>query len=262
MPSIMHLRIDVFLFREVVRLFAGVTDNVCIEVSDKTLRFVGIDGGHVVALVVSVDSEQLEEYTWSKDTVKFCISVDHLREFLDSLCDCVHSVNLDFYDPGPGERGYAHMTVLRPSCSYDVRKELIDPPDWAVPKLTPKTHIRLPASVFTDAMIFVAGHCSHDDTLVVTASGNGLRLQDRPRGNKESSASVSMPWSDTVSWNSRGEPVGQYNLECLLAIAKALPGEGNVDLLLDKDFPMVVQFVLTDNRGRGEYTLAPRIDVL
>jgi proliferating cell nuclear antigen len=238
------LRMKMENLREVVEVVSTLVSEVKLTISKDGLEAKAVDPSHVAMLVLKLHKPVFEEFTG--EATELGVDVEKLKEVLrlSKPGDVI-----DFQFDGKNRlvaslgRVTRQMAVVDPAGITDPKVPNVNPPASVTVKTEDLRQGIRGSESFTDHVTLSL------DPAAFTMHSEGETDQLDLRIAKENLTKLEVK-----------EPVkSMYPLDFFSAMVKSISAE-DTTLHVGNEYPLKVEFAMSDGRGEGRYLLAPRVE--
>lgn len=234
------------VLKGLVNIISTLVDEVKFSVDPEGLSLKAVDSAHVAMMELRVGSGAFESY--SADETEIGLDLDKVKSVL-KLASSGDIITM--------EQDNDHGRLIFKVGNITRRMHLVDTSgmsDPKVPQLSLSAKIRIKVDELQQG---IRASESISDHITLTAGPEGFELSCE--GDTDS-ASLFVQKDKLESLETDGVYRSMFPLDYFANLVKAIPAGTDVDIELDKDYPINMKFDMADGNGHVDYLLAPRIE--
>lgn len=229
-----------------VNMISTLIDEVKFTVSPEGLSLKAVDPAHVAMVELMVENGAFESY--EADETELGIDLDKVKDVL-KLASSGDIISME-QDADHGRLIFKIGNITR-------RMSLVDTSsmnDVKVPQLKLSSTVKVPVSELQRG---IKASESISDHISLIAEGETFELLCE--GDTDS-ANLTLDSSSLESINAPSRVSSMFPLDYFSNFIKAIPSDVVVEIELDTDYPVIINFDLAGDNGKVKYLLAPRIE--
>ena len=218
-----------------VNMISTLIDEVKFTVSPEGLSLKAVDPAHVAMVELMVESGAFESY--EADETELGIDLDKVKDVL-KLASSGDIISME-QDADHGRLIFKIGNITR-------RMSLVDTSsmnDVKVPQLKLSSTVKASESISDHISLIAEG-----ETFELLCEGD------------TDSANLTLDSSSLESINAPSRVSSMFPLDYFSNFIKAIPSDVVVEIELDTDYPVIINFDLAGDNGKVKYLLAPRIE--
>jgi proliferating cell nuclear antigen len=234
------------VLREVVDVISTLVDEAKLNLSKDGLSVKAVDPAHVAMLDLSVGKDAFEEY--SADDQEMGVDMDKFKEVL-KLAKAGDIISMDYDE----EKNRLIMSVG----NITRRMALVDTAGMSDPKAP---NLNLPVKVTVRAEELRQGIRASEsvsDHVALICSPDGFEMTSE--GDTDS-VNLKLPKDLLESLDCKETVRSLFPLDYFSNMVKAASSAGSITMFLGTDYPVKMEFRISDGKGEVHYLLAPRIE--
>ncbi|MCQ2052735.1 MAG: DNA polymerase sliding clamp [archaeon] len=234
-----------------VNVISTLIDEVKFSISPKEITLKAVDPAHIAMIELNIDASAFESYTASQTEIG--LDLDKVKDVLklSSPCDIISIEQ----DESCGRLIFKVGNITR-------RMNVIDTSSMSDPKVP---QLNLSSAVEVSAIELQRGIRASEnisDHISLTVSSDYFELAC---DGDTDSISLKLDKSQLISLTAGEGAANQryrsmFPLDYFSNLIKTVPSNISVKIELDNDYPLMLNFALSDGKSSVKYLLAPRIE--
>ncbi len=240
-------RIRMEVLREVVEAVSTLVSEAKFSISKEGLEVKAVDPSHVAMLLLRLSPSAFEEFTG--EPTEIGVDMERFKDVL-RLSKPGDTVSLQ-YDGGKNPlvtrvgKVVRAMSLVDPASLTDPKVPTVNPPAKAVVRME-------------ELRQGIRGSESIADNVILELDSDSFTLHSESETDKMDMRLT--PTDGLVSIEAKDRVKSMYPLDFFSAMMKSISSADEVTLHVGNEYPLKIEFPVAQQKGSGEFLLAPRVE--